>query len=522
MKALTFSLRLVEPLLATQPHSGEPNSRTSFPFIPGSMLRGALIAAYKRYWAVDDDDLSVNKEARQLFFDGDVCFLNAYPIHPRQNVRMLPKPLSWFEEKDTLDEDNARIYDFAVEVNRELEKPKSTKKGDFCYLSDQITYLASPARQVNVHNASTNRNRKRAIDSQVYRYDALAAKQSFAGVIVAQPEVDLTTLELLLEQEIVVLGGSHTGGYGRIEVSNIKEKTNWQEYTANNAISDPVIVTLLSDTILRTPNGQISTDLATALGVDKALFNQGTYRAYQRVRVVGGWNRKWGLPLPQTWALQAGSVFCFPAEAVDQTILQTFVERGIGERRAEGFGRIAVNWHTEPQRERYQIEKITPSERPSLSARSQELAKRMANRRLRTELEQGLVNAINKYQGVRIFKNLPSASQLSRVRLVARQAWQENDLNVIAEHLESLKGAKAEWQKARIGRSQSLLKWVKKQCELSEDEFKGKFALTGGLPEMAGVESELTDELRIEFCSRLVDGVMKLAIEQVKKERGEN
>jgi CRISPR-associated protein Csx10 len=414
------------------------------------------------------------------------------------------------------------MSDFAAKVNSKLKKPKSTKKGPFCDLSDQVTYLMKPARQINVHNASTNRNRKSAIDSQVYRYEALAAGQSFAGVIVAQPEVDLTKLELLLGDEmmVMVLGGSHTGGYGRVVVSDIQEESNWEEYTPEEAIPETVIITLLSDTILRSPSGQLSTELAVALGVNQKLLNSNDYRAYQRIRVVGGWNRKWGLPLPQAWALQAGSVFRFPAAAVDEVALQAFVERGIGERRAEGFGRIALNWHTQATRKRSKIEKARASgELPPLSARSKVLALRMANRRLRAKLEEGLVDAISRQ--AEEFKNLPSTSQLSSVRLVARQAWQENDLTVIVRHLESLKGAKADWQKARIGRrSQSLFEWVKKQCPLSEHDFNANFGLTGGLPAMAAVESEVTDELHVEFCARLVEAVMKLAIEEAKKERG--
>ena len=42
MKALSYQVRLLEPLLATQLGAGEENSSQSSCFIPGSMLRGAL------------------------------------------------------------------------------------------------------------------------------------------------------------------------------------------------------------------------------------------------------------------------------------------------------------------------------------------------------------------------------------------------------------------------------------------------------------------------------------------------
>ena len=44
MKALTYRLRLHEPVLATQTASGESNSATASPYVPGSMMRGAMLA----------------------------------------------------------------------------------------------------------------------------------------------------------------------------------------------------------------------------------------------------------------------------------------------------------------------------------------------------------------------------------------------------------------------------------------------------------------------------------------------
>ena len=45
MKAITFSLTTQQPLLATS-FQGDPNSDVSYSYIPGSMIRGAVIGRY--------------------------------------------------------------------------------------------------------------------------------------------------------------------------------------------------------------------------------------------------------------------------------------------------------------------------------------------------------------------------------------------------------------------------------------------------------------------------------------------
>ena len=46
MNALTFQIHLHEPVLVTQVGSGDSNSAVGFDFIPGSVIRGALIGRY--------------------------------------------------------------------------------------------------------------------------------------------------------------------------------------------------------------------------------------------------------------------------------------------------------------------------------------------------------------------------------------------------------------------------------------------------------------------------------------------
>src|SRR3990172_6159657 len=193
MKALTFLLKLQEPVLATQPHRGEADSKKSLPYIPGSMIRGALIRAF----APLEHDAMLHEKTRRLFFSDNVKFLNACPAYPKTEARMLPKPFSWFIEKEQQHKEGIPIYDFALKKSDDLEQPKSPP-WEFCYCMDNNVHLQNATFQITVHNSSDDRNLRGKGESQIFRYEALAAGQNFAGVISAENDADLSELRVIL------------------------------------------------------------------------------------------------------------------------------------------------------------------------------------------------------------------------------------------------------------------------------------------------------------------------------------
>ena len=99
---------------------------------------------------------------------------------------------------------------------------------------------------------------------------------------------------------------------------------------------------LTADALLRSPTtGQIDpasleANLRISVGSPCKIVE-----AWQNFRLNGGYNRRWGLPLPQGLCLAAGSVvrLRFPEEIPEELWLATEAQ-GIGERRKEGFGAI--------------------------------------------------------------------------------------------------------------------------------------------------------------------------------------
>ena len=498
MKALKIRIQLEEPVLATRPNGGEANSATSYAYIPGGMLRGAVVRAY--HDKHPGAEIGTDPQARKLFFGGDVCYLNAY-ITTQDDERMLPTPISWYVDKDEVGKKEMEISDFAVKVNNALSKPKRPV-GEFCQLTGAKVVMSDPLRQVSVHNASDERGRKAAGISQVFRYEALAAGQIFASVIISEK------LELLQEiQEILserhFLGGSHTGGYGAVKVACKLDEADWNESKTASA-TDLVRITCLSDLILPARGKPMLEILAEELGLT---VSAQLTDAYYQTNLVGGFNRTWGLPLPQSWAIQAGSTFCLaPKTKIDTSKLQ---DKGIGERRTEGFGRLAVNWQVQ---EKVQKKPDTSPEvnEIKLSTVSAKIADGMADRLLKAELERKLIVLLSSDLK---FTELPSASQLNRVRVLAQQSLLTGETDAIQNHFETMKSAKKTWERAKV-QGKPLVEWLITHSAMQETTLREDFRLGEAMPHIAGRKAKLSTELLNEFSVRLVDGLLKRAVEE--------
>jgi CRISPR-associated protein Csx10 len=371
-------------------------------------------------------------------------------------------------------------------------------------LSPSGNWLVAPKRRIQVHNASTTPGRKAAGLSQVYRYDALAAGQTFQAIILADDDVDIKPLKKLMDQNQFVMGGAIIGGYGLVKIDKVQEHPNWSEYSAEAPENGGkyVYITCLSDVILRGKDGQLSTNLGAALGIELC------EESFQSTEVVGGFNQKWGLPLPQSIAIQAGSVFKFQKTSDLAQKLNPFLERGVGERTVEGYGRIALNLHTKPVRSLVSPQNDNAFIPDVLSAKSSDLAQKMADRYLRTLLEGKLQEVVRDYAS---FRSLPSSTQLSRVRVTARHALAQQDLGLIVSHLNSLKGAKADWEKAKIG-DDRMFEWIKEQAQLNRANFLQLFKIGTELPQIAGQTSKIESNMEVEFRARFIDGVLKQAV----------
>jgi CRISPR-associated protein Csx10 len=574
MKAVTFLLHTQQPILATS-LQGDPNSDVSYPYIPGSMIRGVLIGRYlnhlKKHYGLreTDDILDIQRfpDVTRLFFDDEKNrYLNAYPADTNRK-RALPVPYSWYKDKggefsEIKDED---VYDFSKILIDEREENLSPKllKEDFCTVKDNDVLLYRVKRRINIHN---QRDRKKGRGTEangaIFSYDAIDAKQTFHAVVLCDSEEDKKIIESLLKPEElkpeelkpedVWLGGSQSAGYGHTIIELIKLEANdsdWYEVgiPLNKRIerNEDLTITLLSDTIVRNDFGQVVADseilrqlLSDSLNVELEFQEGGIYASSL---IVGGFNRKWGLPLPQTPAFAAGSVFVFNKIDLDLQRIKTLEEQGIGERRVDGFGRFVVNWlddeHTEYKTRLPQSEARSVNNNEPLAPESLRIAANIATRIVQKKLDELLLKQVSSIELLK--KDKISNSQLSRLMIVTRKALSELEIEndkpeaerkTIAELAKPVRdllsnlpsNARNQFERIRLSTGERLdekiLNWLDAPDSWLNNSWRSEFEsfMVSGKPtvSIASVLQGFDNYTALEYSLRLIIAVAKKTMKE--------
>lgn len=529
MIALKLKLTLEEPVLATAP-GGDPNANLSLPYIPGSMLRGALVGRYLE----NKLKTSESDEFAFWFLSGHIRFLNAYP-RTETGQRTLPVPAALVNDKSS---PMPRI------VNRLKSPapvtPKSIRQM-FGWLEGNVLHTFEMEDEVTVHNARDREmgragSQEEGGEGSVFQYRALARNTVFEAVILV-PEEPLSLaaeVKALCASGSLWLGGSATANYGRTYLEIINEENNWREVTGD---LPPTItpgqtftLVLLSDLLVRDDNGQHTDCVVKALN---KLWGEGSVSpqtAYRRLGWVGGFNRKWGLPLPQEWAVLAGGSYLLKAErALTHSELETLEANGLGERVAEGFGRVAVNWNWPgecrvPETNQHQLkqEKAPPPSLQDLSEAEQKLAHKMTERLLRYQLDRAAAAAINrivktvKRQGIR-------NSQIARLRLRCREAVRQRTMEPLEQYLQKVESravVREQLQRTRVD-NRTLLRWVEEWVKADDQAIWEKLGAVKDYQIGAPTQSRNwrgEAGLQREYTLRLVDGVLARLAKQTEDE----
>ena len=508
MNALLIYIHLDEPVLVMDVNSGDPNSANSLDYIPGSALRGAFIRQFMRHTGQIQLDAE-DPQFHDLFLGGKVRFLNAYP-QSESSQRMLPTPLSWYIDK----EQNDQVYDFAIDPHDRTTATWKRLEYPYCSLTstDEVG-VRTPQMQINIHIARVDRQRVTQSGSSVFRYRALAANQAFVAVVISEEDL-FKDFEWLNSEAKILIGKSHLAGYGSVTITKVVPITGWQEYHPVGDDQPDLALTLLSDTLLRDPlTGAYTTELTRALNIP-----QPEKSAFIDTTIVGGFNRKWNLPLPQAQALRAGSTWVFEHNQDLENLFRKHEISGIGERTAEGFGRIALNWTcVEKLFIRQDLNSVRISD-ITLNGDSAELAQQMLNGILRNRLDQKLVQ---KLVSSRIIKP-PANHQLSRLRAVMLQVIRTQSMQSLRDWLRDLKPtAKKQFEGARF-EGKSFHNWLD-ECGKPEN-YQSIWVLINEDPKQIGLlqlggKTPNLEKLAIEYTARLLEGVIQKALKTEKETR---
>lgn len=517
MRTITFTIEARQPLLLTS-LQGDPNSSVSFDYIPGSVIRGAMIAAYQRSQLGGAILDATVEEVQRLFFDGNTRYLNGY-ILSVDGRRSLPLPRSLVRDKEGGDE--SLLYDLSRAVPADLTPaPARIAYGTFDPRGNLSA--AEVRRRVQIHN-QRDRQRGRGVESSgaLFRYEAIAAGQRFGAAILCDTDQDAPELEKLLKGHILRLGGSRNAGYGEVELGDIKTHQTWPELApppAQRPLGPELRLTLISDLLARDAYGQPS--LEPPLGEIERLLGVTVQevvveRSFRATTIHGGFNRTWGLPLPQRAALVAGSIFVLRCDRAPTADAVADLEwHGLGERRAEGFGRVAVAGP--PQTAKVRLGEpaqptATSSQLPPDSP-SRTLAREMARHLLTQRLETELIRLCDEH---RILGGEIANTQLSRLRIVARRALGDKAterMRKIHDLIDTLpSNAREQYARARVGRSEArLYDWLQERIS---DPFTDWERNRLGV-EIAGERVELDEQLATRYTLRLIMAVARLKVKE--------
>jgi len=335
-----FDLDLERPAVFPDRAAGDWVT-TTLGYVPGSALLGACAAR----WLASNrcEDPSSDDRFRRLFLDGSVRWLNAYPRD--SDRRAVPTPRSWRIDDPDPRTSSASVLDLAhPDAHDHLE---DAEPGDwvpvsgttFAHSGGERLTLLRPQTTAQMHH-QRDRDAGRSQAGELFVYDALAPGQQLRGAVLCERSSDADAILGLLTGALLDLGRSRSASYGggaRILAVKARPSAEWK-----GELGEPGRVLLLtSDYLGRSENGTADPSVL----VDELCEHLGVAPQLLAIthRTVHGSVGRWEMPRPAHRAVAAGSVLVVPLDAkIDPARWSELAWLGLGERRAEGFGRLVA------------------------------------------------------------------------------------------------------------------------------------------------------------------------------------
>lgn len=333
-KYIVYKLRAIENLKLAKTNM-QIDSHDSMDFVTGSALRGAFIYKYIRANKVAD----INQGAhREKLLAGGIKFLNAYPLY--KGKRSIPLPKAYFAPKEKIKALDKKL-DIFLGLDRALPPGyEKIRLCEFVHIDDK------KYTKVKVDKVSNLHINKREEKNILFRYEAIKKGQVFGGIIKAEEDDYVEEIVNLFKDEIIYIGGSKGSGYGKCIVEDIQvlDENPEEKIFQVQEDKDYIYIIALSDIIYKDELGVYRTRLdenflKKKLNIDQVEFIDSSIETNN----ITSFNNKWNARTPNIVSIKAGSIFKYRiGKGLDIEKLKELMDQGIGERRAEGYGRIAI------------------------------------------------------------------------------------------------------------------------------------------------------------------------------------
>lgn len=361
MKFLPLTIALLEPVVLSTP-LGKRGSAAALNHIPGNVLRGLASSL-----------LASNEEALRTVLSGKLHFLNGLPAG-EYDERTLPTPAHWSSEKKDLipkfidiDEENSAspsslgIIDSTKNTEKNLTQKMTRQMFPFCRLGGSLYKNPTTLQKLHIDKSKVN---DANASGGMFSYQSLAAGLSFVAMLAVESEDDVQPfLKALAKTEGKVrIGRSRKAGYGLVCITHKGDWLDGECDISQDATGEGKEVRLLctSDLILSPSTSCWGKAIAEETGLELVCITNAP------AGVTGGFNRYWGMHLPQATTVGAGSTALFRRGDCDKKKLEERLSTGLGSRRTEGFGRLVQIPINDPKSGE-PTNTIDPIEKPSES-----------------------------------------------------------------------------------------------------------------------------------------------------------
>ncbi len=329
-KYLKYIIRNDEPLRISDAGSEQNGQMTTISYIPGSAIRGLVVNSL-----LSEDNFN---DIKKTFLSERVCFLNAYPAADKGETELLPSPKGFYEDKK-LAEGEKKIQNVVADGKFD-EGYKRAGLGQFCCMDGNVIDFYTVKKDSDLKiKINIEENEKR----NVFRNGYINPGYYFSGSIRIDDESIIPELKKVFEKELI-LGNARSAGYGKCSlISGLKEaKIPYDQYRVENDLTGCCYMLLLSDMAMRNCiSGEYSgldiKTLENRLGVQDLEIET----CSTSVITVHGYNRKLGGLTPTVPMYEKGSVFKlkYNGTLTAEKMLE-IMDRGLGVRKNEGFGRV--------------------------------------------------------------------------------------------------------------------------------------------------------------------------------------
>ncbi len=331
MHSLTYRIKTMAPVIISA-ISGDRNMVRTKQYIPSTAFLGLLAKQIIKKKLLGNG-AHHDEDFYAWFLHGKLKIGNAYILswdEYDEYRRNLPTPFSIEKEKHGI-----AVYDGLFSDMDE------TKYLDgYCHLDGDSIQIQPVETQIEFHHAR-NRETGTSEKEKIFNYESIAPDQIFEGEI----RGDKDDLERLLrftgKQWTASLGRSRNAQYGTVEFRFMNDEPREEKFKIQQT-EDKISMTLLSDLILYNDFGFPIVDMdALEKELQMKIGDIKIEKAFVKKNQVENFVSVWRLKKPSENCFKAGSVFLLKINSNDLNKLEEIQTDGIGERRHEGFGRVA-------------------------------------------------------------------------------------------------------------------------------------------------------------------------------------